>query len=104
MDRLKEIYWVLGGASAMQAREALGIDRRTLERKARGESRVKRSEIRTLQVDCAGDLPGFAKEKGGWGGWRFDPKTGYLVDPQGRDYRPGDLLALPLLVQLARRR
>lgn len=86
----RDIYWLQGGLSPDEARELVGVDRRTWRRWAAGEARIPWSAVRLLQVVAAGELPPSAGDP--WAGFRF--VRGLLYTPNGDEVAARDVLAL----------
>lgn len=87
---LRDLYWLRGGMSARQARELVGVDRRTWRRWEAGAARIPHAAVALLKVVAGGELPAAAGTQ--WDGFRF--VRGALYTPDGIEITAGDVRAL----------
>ena len=87
-QELRDTYWLKGGFSYVEARELVGVDRRTWRRWESGNARIPYAAYELLRIIAAGELPRGAE---GWEGFRFF--RGLLYTPEGAELTPGDLRA-----------
>lgn len=87
---LRDTYWLRGGLSAQQARELVGVDRRTWRRWETGSARIPHAAFELLRIIAAGELPAHAGRE--WQGFAF--RAGLLYSPEGWEISAGDVRAL----------